>query len=318
MTTLDDVMPDAAQLAAIRRDIDTYEAARRATRRAVIWRGPLAIMLIALAIYVAAGLLNSVASPYEQWTSTPHLGLYLFAAVLTVLAYFWTVAPQRRIRKDLRQRLFPSIFRFIDGFGYTQARKPSSFDRFPREMVGSYDRERFDDTLTGNYRGFPFELFEAALEQGSATVVFKGIGLAFEAERPFAGTLIAGRKADIQAGFFKRVFGRPDLQKIDAGNADLDAAYDFRTDNPDAAQALVVGRLAAALRWLGETWPAGRPLIALKGSDAFLLLPMQRDYFQLPDIGTQLDYERHVRPMIVDLVTLLETAALVRKVAGEA
>ncbi len=115
-------------------------------------------------------------------------------------------------------------------------------------------------------------------------------------------------------GFLKNLFGGGSFEEIQSGIADLDNAYDFRSDNPDAARPLIVGRMAQALRWLGETWPSGQALVALRGSDAFLLLPMEKNYFELPGISTPVSYDEHVKPMIADLVTLLETAALVRQV----
>lgn len=318
---LDNILPDAKVLSAIRSDIETLEAQRRAAKRSVLWRAPLAVLVIALGVYVAAGLLNNIANQYEQWVSTPHLGIYVLGVLAAIISYFWVTAPMRRVHSTYRARLFPSIFRFVEDFRYTEGKEPSSFDRLPREMIGAFDRETFDDVITGRYRGFPFELFEAKLATGSGAaqdVAFRGIGLVFEAVQPFAGILIAGKTVDVDGGFFKRVFGSADLQKLEAGQAALDKVYDFRTDNPAAAKPLVVGRLAAALKWLGESWPSGHPLVALKGSDAFVLLPTERDYFELPASDAPLEFDKHIKPMIGDLVSLLETAALIRRVGGDA
>ena len=98
--------------------------------------------------------------------------------------------------------------------------------------------------------------------------------------------------------------------------AALDENYDFRTDNVEAARPLVTGRLAQALQWLGETWPEQPARVALKGSDGFLLIPLSKNFFELPDISQPLDYRRHVAPMIADMAALLATAALVRKVGA--
>lgn len=318
---VDDVMPDPKLLAGIRADIESYEAKRMRAAASVRWRVPLFLIILAVLTYFAAVFLNSLANPFEQWRSAPHVFLYVAGFILAIFAFFWAMAPVRQTQQDFRNRLFPTIFRFIEDFRYNQGQPPASFDRLPREMVGSFNRESFDDVVTGRYRGFPFELFEARLAQKagkSEDVAFKGVGLAFEAASPFPGILIAGRKAGMAGGFFKNLFGGGSLEDIQSGVADLDNAYDFRTDNADAAKPLIVGRLAQALKWLGETWPSGQALVALRGSDAFLLLPLEKDYFELPGIATPLAYDEHVRPMIADLVTLLETAALVRQVGGNA
>ncbi len=77
------------------------------------------------------------------------------------------------------------------------------------------------------------------------------------------------------------------------------------------------GRLAQALKWLGETWPDDPARVALDGSDGFLLLPQPKDFFELPDISVPLDYQTHVAPMIADMGAMLATAALVRKIGAK-
>jgi hypothetical protein len=112
-------------------------------------------------------------------------------------------------------------------------------------------------------------------------------------------------------GFFTN-----DLHELQSGVPVLDAAYDFRTDNPEAALPLVQGRLSQALQWLGETWPEEPARVALKDKDAFLLLPQSRNFFELPDISVPLDYKTHVAPMIADMASLLATGALVRQIGA--
>ena len=99
--------------------------------------------------------------------------------------------------------------------------------------------------------------------------------------------------------------------------SELDEIYEFRTDNVEAAQPLVTGRLAQALKWLGETWPENPSRVALKDRDGFLLIPLSKNFFELPGISQPLDYKGHVEPMVADMAALLATAALVRKVGEE-
>ncbi len=73
------------------------------------------------------------------------------------------------------------------------------------------------------------------------------------------------------------------------------------------------GSLAGALQWMGEMWPDGRALVALKGSDAFVLLPSARNLFELPQPPQPVSFEKDVRPMVTDVYVMLETAALMRK-----
>jgi hypothetical protein len=196
---------------------------------------------------------------------------------------------------------------------------PISFARLPSETVGSFNRQSFDDVISGRYEGFPFELYEATLRQKagkSSSEVFKGVIVGFETIAPFPGVLVATRKAGKVAGFFRGIFGGGELEELQSGVAALDEKYEFRTDNVEAAKPLVTGRLAKALQWLGETWPEQPARVALKDRDGFLLIPLSKNFFELPGISQPLDYKGHVEPMVADMAALLATAALVRKIGA--
>ena len=46
------------------------------------------------------------------------------------------------------------------------------------------------------------------------------------------------------------------------------------------------------------------------------LLPVTKNFFELPGISTPLDYKAHIEPIVADMVALLATASLVRKVGA--
>jgi hypothetical protein len=116
--------------------------------------------------------------------------------------------------------------------------------------------------------------------------------------------------------FFRDMFGSGGLQEVTSGEAALDQAYEFRTDNQAAAQPLVTGKLARLLGWLNEAWPEQTPRVALQGRDGFLLLPSAKNFFELPGISQPIDYKAHVEPLVAELVSLLATASLVRQVGA--
>ncbi|MEW9836752.1 hypothetical protein [Mesorhizobium marinum] len=184
----------------------------------------------------------------------------------------------------------------------------------------SFDRERFDDVISGRHEDFSFEFYEAVLSEGSGATrseVFRGVVVAFGTITRFPGLLVAAHRTDkASVGFLRGLFGDR-LEELKSGVAALDEIYEFRSDNPDAARPLVTGKLARALEWLGETWPESPVRLALREGDGFLLIPLARNLFELPADGEPIDYTAHVEPMIADLAALLATAALVRK-AGSA
>jgi hypothetical protein len=317
----DEFMPGEGAIAGIRADIERYEAERGRAHRAVMWRVPVFDGLVLAAIFALAWAFNNVniAHSNEQWVSTPHVLLYVFGMAVLFLVHSQATKPARRLQQSLRERILPAIFGFIETVAYRHGETPDSFARLPRETVGSFNRQSFDDVVSGYYEGFPFELYEATLRSKagkSSSEVFKGIVVSFETVKPFPGLLVAARRAGKVAGFFRGLFGEK-LQEVHSGDAALDEIYEFRTDNVAAAQPLVSGRLAQALKWLGETWPENPSRVALRDRDGFLLIPLSKNFFELPGISQPLDYKGHVEPMVADMAALLATAALVRKVVED-
>jgi hypothetical protein len=311
-----DFMPGEAVIAGIKADLDRYEAERSRAHRAVMWRVPVFLGLFLLAVAGIAYFLNIFADPNEQWFSPLHVFVYGIAFFTAYVVYRSAGSPARKLRQSFRERVLPAVFGFIEDIGYKHNQMPTSFERLPHGIVDGFNKQRFDDVISGRYEGFPFELYEATLSLGSGdskTDVFKGVIVAFETIAPFPGLLVATRKATKVAGFLKSIFGGGALEELPSGVAALDENYDFRTDNVEAARPLVTGRLAKALQWLGETWPEQPARVGLKGNDGFLLIPLSRNFFELPGISQPLDYKGHVEPMIADMAALLATAALVRK-----
>jgi len=314
-----DFMPSEAVVAAIRKDIEAYEATRASVARQVRWRAPLFVGLVLVFVALVAWLFNKVADPNEQWFSTPHVFLYVGGFIAAILLYFQAMRPATRLQQSFRETLLPIVFGFIAEMRYQHGVVPNSFDRLPRAAVGPFNRQAFDDIVSGRYEGFPFELYEAELREGSgkgSSTAFKGVIVAFETIAPFPGILVATRRTNAVIGFFRGMFASK-LEELSCGVPELDAAYEFRTDNAGAAQPLVSGRLAQALKWLSETWPDDPARVALIGSDGFLLLPQTKNFFELPGIAAPLDYTTHIAPMIADMGAMLATAALVRKIGAK-
>lgn len=312
-------MPSDTVVAGIKADLEEYEAQRAQAHRAVRWRVPVFLGLFLAAVAGLAVLFNAVADRNEQWFSAPHVFLYVIAFVASFFVYAWARGPATRLQNSFRDRVIPLAFGFVEDMTYRREQTPSSFARMPPETVGTFNRQSFDDVIAGRYEGFPFELYEATLTHKAgktSSQVFKGVVVAFETITPFPGLLVATRRTGKVVGFFRGLFGTQ-LQEIQSGVPEIDEAYEFRTDNPDAARPLVTGRMARALQWLREAWPEQLARLALREGDGFLLIPLaSKNFFELPDISVTLDYKTHVEPMVRDLVSLLATAALVRKIGA--
>lgn len=308
-------MPSAEAVAELQGSIDAYnarrpEVERRARRRVLFHVGGVALVFLAIVTAVL------VLVPGAEILSTWAFIVGVAAVVFMLGAYTIAMMPAKSFQQDLRSTLFSRLFPFVEDVSYGHGRQPVSFARVPVEATGRFNRRHFDDVISGRHEGFPFELYETTLKYKagkSTSTVFRGVIVAFHAPRRFPGTLLATKAVGGVTLFFRKLFGDGGLERVTSGHAALDEAYEFRSDAADAARPLVNGDFASALDWMREAWPGEPARVALRNDDVFLLLPMDRDCFELPGIGTPLDYEAHVKPIAAELAAMTATAALVRK-----
>lgn len=235
--------------------------------------------------------------------------------------FIWGMAmrPAREFQQSLRDRMLPVVFGFVEKVRYGHGAGPSFMQAMPGSALVRRTRNVHGDTISGRYEGLDFTMTEAELSTGSGKskeTTFLGVIFHFRIETGFPGLLIATKKPGAVNLFFRDLFDMSGLETVTSGIAGVDEAHEFRTDNPQAATPIVQGALASALDYLASVWPDGIVRIAMQYQDCYLLVPSKKDFFELPDIRTPIDFDQHVRPMIRELVTLLATARLVERIGA--
>lgn len=310
-----DFMPPEEVVAAVRTEIDRHNEERSAVLSDIARWKPVYVGT-ALAAAVAVAWITYILFSRSDGLVTAMMLTVAFGLLAVYQAHEIATQPLKVRQQRLRDSLFPKIFGFVEDLRYQHRGKPLSFTRLPAAATGRHTGHSFDDVIAGRYAGFPFELYETTLTRrsGKSTrTVFRGLVLAFQAPHVFPGTLVATKQSGEVARFFRDLFGDGGLKRVETGDASLDAVYEVRSDNPSAARPLIDGNLARALDWLRETWPGEPARVALCDGDAFILLPMSKNFFELPVGATALVYETHVEPIVAELAALIATASLVRK-----
>ncbi|WP_143530684.1 hypothetical protein [Rhizobium sp. RU36D] len=304
-------MPGPEALAKIRADIDRYNlerpgVARAAILRTVLYMGGWAAVCV-LIFWLAQ----------RQGAASNVLG-YILAGVL-ISGYFiydLSQSAHKAYQQSLRDRLLPALFGFVDGVIYRHGHKPRQLERMPGNDFVSRTKTTHGDMLAGTFDGLDFTLGETELAIGSGknrTVSFKGVIVYINQEEGFPGQLLAAKRPNRFAKTLRDLFSSSLLLPVQSGDPQIDASHEFRTDNLEAAKARLPD-LAKALDYLGDVWRDDVVRIAIQHKDSFLLVPSNKDFFELPSIHTPLDFDRHVQPMIRDLVAMLATARLVSKI----
>ncbi|WP_075292646.1 hypothetical protein [Pararhizobium arenae] len=305
------IMPDAATMEKIHVAIDEYNGQRPAVlqemeRRRLPTMVPFGV--------ICALVLGVVVARFQE----PRFIGFVIGVMCLVGYFLWKEAnrPMAQFRQTLRDRMLPVIFGFAGQIRYRNGTEPKFMKLLPKPGLIRYNGAHYDDLVSGVYQGMDFTLCEVRLTTGGKHErdVFKGVIVYFNPPHAFAGRLFAAKRLYGFKGFVDDLFGDRSLENIRSGFGELDASYDFRTDHPERATPLVVGPIAQALNYLAEAWPDDIVRLALMGGDAFLLVPTKRNFFELPGPREDIDWQRHVRPMIRDLMTLLAVAQLVCRI----
>lgn len=307
--------PTDEQVAAIKAELASYESHRQVLFRNQRMLMPLSLIPAAIAGIV--GFFTLIGTPEPPFAEDRmEFAFWVFFAVVTLAGGgLWLASrPSTHAQQSLRDRLLPTLFGFVGEMEYAHGTKPLTMDYVPAEAFPSYARVEYGDVVRGRHKWMRFELFELHLRdagKGGGNTVFDGVVVSFEIPGDFSGLLMATPKLGMVSNFMRDIFGAR-LSELKSGNDLLDATYDFRTDNPDAAKPLIEGPVGAVLAGLGRDWREP-PRVALSNKIGFLLLPTSKDFFELPGVETPASYERHIEPMIGELSRLLDAALLVRR-----
>lgn len=304
--------PDAARLAAIKERIDEYNAERPAIMKTAYVQVALFMGAYGAVVLFVFYLLLHSGNPSKHNPLAWVLAGLAFAGW-----YIWGFAwkPVTDHQLSLRYRLFPVIFGFVDKVQYGNGHAPGFLDAVKQMKLVQFGSSENDDLVSGTHDGLDFEMVESRLNVGSGknkTAVFKGLIFHFNRDDEFPGMLVAAKRGNRFQEWMHELFRTHD-DTIPTGDPNIDGTYEIHTDNHSAGRPLVEGPLLSALKYLRREWWSGDARVALRGREVFLLLSADRDYFALPSIRQDIDYNTDVEPMIRDMVTLLAVAHLIRK-----
>jgi hypothetical protein len=313
MSTVDEaaLMPKEAALEDLRAAVTAYNASRGEVTRHMYLR----VVLIFGGFLVVAGFISYIAIVE---IASDVVGIVL-GLLFVAGGFVWrfAVAPAKQFQQALRDRMLPLVFGFIDEVQYVHGATPRFITAMPDKDFVRRDRSEHGDMIAGRHDGLAFTLSETELSTGSGKsrqTTFKGVVFHFVREQEFPGLLLAARKPNAVVRFMRDLFGGTSLSLVTSDNPEVDTSHEFRTNRPDAATPIVQGALAKALDYLATVWREDVVRLALNGKECYLLVPSKTDFFELPPVDTPIDFDRHIRPMIRDLVTLLATAQLVNRI----
>lgn len=306
----DSYMPDAPTVAEIERQIGLYNQARPK-----IYSDCLRASVIALAVYALFSVMVVVyASAFGvEGKAYGWILALLVIGGIGLHSLMWK--PMERHQQALRLGLFPKLFGFVDGVTYRTGGEVAFLRHISDLKLVSYSSASNDDLIAGRHEGMDFELLETTLTSGSGRskeTVFRGLIFHFRLDPEFPGMLVAAKRGGWWRRTMKEMWRTGPKSEMTSGNLRLDESHEFHSDNFAAARPVIAGPLTSVLIWLGNEWHGGDVQIALSGEHGYLMLPSDHDYFSLPGDDENVVYQRHVKPLVRELVLALAVAHVVR------
>jgi hypothetical protein len=238
--------------------------------------------------------------------------LAILAAVAGFAYAVWRGSPLRQIGRDAKSLLVEPVARQLDlGFEEAPGEVASIMDHRRVGLVPSWDRDAYEDRVTGTRNGVNFELFEAHLEERRTTTdskgrtrtrwvtVFNGQCLRFKFPKTFYGRTLVTR----DAGFFNRFGGGKGMQRARLEDPHFEDLFEVYTTDQVESRYLLTPDLMQKLVDMEGTFRGGRLKCAFDGGEMFITVE-GGNLFEPGTMFTPLDNPERVRELLDDFAAV--------------
>ena len=178
-------------------------------------------------------------------------------------------------------------------------------------LVSGWDRDNYEDRVTGTRHGTDFEFFEAHLEERRTTrdsngrtqtrwvTVFRGQCMRFKFHKTFHGRTLVTR----DAGIFNRFGGGKGMQRARLESAKFEKAFEVYTTDQVESRFLLTPDLMQRLVDLETVFHGGGLRCAFEGGEMFIAVE-GADLFEPGSMFTPLDNPDRIRELLDDFGAL--------------
>tara|TARA_R110000803_G_scaffold149006_1_gene214429 strand:- start:1076 stop:2110 length:1035 start_codon:yes stop_codon:yes gene_type:complete len=246
----------------------------------------------------------------------------LFIAKLPVLAFvaaavgfgyvWWGARDVAKLGKEAKTLLVTPVARqFALSFNEAPGQVASIYRHHEVGIVPDWDRDNYEDLITGTRKGVDFELFEAHLEERRRSTdskgrtqtrwvtVFRGQCLRFAFHKAFHGRTLVTR----DAGFFNRFGGGNGLQRAMLEDPEFERIFEVYTTDQVESRYLLTPDLMQKLVDMEKVFHGGKLKCCF--DDGELLITLQgSDLFEPGSMFKRLDDPERVRELLSDFAAV--------------
>jgi hypothetical protein len=250
--------------------------------------------------------------------SDPEIGYAtLFLALLALVPLFMVIAAkQRRFHSDFYIAILPLLLPALDQWSIVTRKPARQIPRMPGHCFVPRDEIDCDFHIEGSLHGVPFSVTQAVLRHSPAETpetTFRGLIVWTRVSNAFPGDFAALRRPPQERSLWRGTILPDRLMPIPNATRLGRWAYDFVTTDRESADMRLNG-MVGLIDTLLTLKLDHLPQVAIRGADAFVLLPLPRFGWDAATPVHTLDVERDVRPFAAMLLSVLHAMDAVRKI----
>tara|TARA_R110002051_G_scaffold3991_1_gene21113 strand:- start:268 stop:1302 length:1035 start_codon:yes stop_codon:yes gene_type:complete len=241
------------------------------------------------------------------------LPMLAFVAAMVGFGYAWWGARDvAKLGKEAKTLLIAPVARqFQLSFNEAPGQVASIYRHHEVGIVPDWDRDSYEDLITGTRRGVDFELFEAHLEERRRSTdskgrtqtrwvtVFRGQCLRFAFHKAFHGRTLVTR----DAGFFNRFGGGKGMQRAMLEDPEFERIFEVYTTDQVESRYLLTPDLMQKLVDMEKVFHGGKLKCCF--DDGELLITLQgSDLFEPGSMFKRLDDPERVRELLSDFAAV--------------
>ncbi|MCG9737070.1 DUF3137 domain-containing protein [Shewanella insulae] len=250
-------------------------------------------------LYTSLGILLGLALLILVFSLSGYLDIpWVFFIVLCLPFGWWSYRPLKRYKRDVKQEVFPKIFRYFGpDFIFSTSHNMSLTQLKRSKLLPGYDNAKFDDYVQGTYKGVEIAINELCLtkqvkrEKSTETeTVFRGVMVQLSSHKRFKGHTVVVKNRGGLVNFLSSSFKR--LNRVKLEDPRFEKQFDvFSSDQIEARYLLTLGFMER-LQSLANLF-SGKIQCAFYEDKLLIMLQSGDNRFELGSIfnGATFEYE---------------------------
>lgn len=250
-------------------------------------------------IYTSVAMLLGLAFVVLLYSTRHYIDVpWLFFLLPVLPLIWWCSRPIKRYKSDVKQQVFPKIFKYFGNDYIFSPTHHMSFSVLKRsKLLPNYDDAHFDDYVRGSHKGVEIVINELTLtkevrrdKRTETETVFKGVMVQLGSHKAFKGHTLVVKNRGGFINFLSSSF--KGLERVKLEDPRFEKQFDvFSTDQIEARYLLTVGFMER-LQELAAMF-SGKIQCAFYGDKLLIMLASRDNRFELGSIfhGATFEYE---------------------------